>query len=654
MGLLGQVRTFETHLVSRATFGWTPETERDVLDAGWPAWLDRQLAPATIPDPKVNRLLAGYQTLGNSNWQNHVFQHTVEEGWYRLLGERAHSTLLRAVYSKRQLHEVMVEFWTNHFNINLDETPADHMITADNRTVARAHALGRFVDLLQASAHSPAMLVYLDNFVSNANSARGVNENYGREVLELHTMGIVDGVQQYDEADVRGVSLVLSGWSVNTNDGQHGFQFKTGMHHSGPVSILGGAFSTPGRSGAAGLQDGVDMLDVLARHPATARHIAYKLCRRFVADTPPPALVTSAAQVYTDNDTAIAPVLRHIFHSAAFAAGPRNKVRRGFEVLAAYARAMGGEIDPDPVGEAANFMHGYGWGFLDRLGQRLWGHQTPDGYPDTAADWISADGLLRRWETAGVVTATWLGGWTYNGAAILHPTGPTVGTWIEGVARRLLGVVTGHAGHGFSDVPKWVEDPVRWITAEGYARGFPNGTFRPNASINRGEVTNMLWKIAGRPMGQPAHGLSDVPAWLTNAVSWAKATGVVRPYPNGTFRPKVAMPRRQVVTAAWIMDGRRTGFAGHGLRDVPAAIDPAVRWAVVHDYMAGYPDARFKPNDPISRGQVTGVPHALEAGHGGMEPEAVAGARRREVQGRGGVGEVGRGDGHGVGRPRAP
>lgn len=134
-----QVRSFETHLVSRATFGWTPETERDVLDAGWQGWLNQQLAPATIPAPRVDQLLAGYRPWGNSSWQNDVQQGTVEEGWYRILGERAHSTLLRAVDSKRRLHEVMVEFWTNHFNINLDERPADHMITADNRTVARAH-----------------------------------------------------------------------------------------------------------------------------------------------------------------------------------------------------------------------------------------------------------------------------------------------------------------------------------------------------------------------------------------------------------------------------------------------------------------------------------------------------------------------------------
>jgi hypothetical protein len=471
--------------------------------------------------------------------------------------------------------------------------------------VARAHALGRFADLLQASAHSPAMLVYLDNWVSNANSEEGVNENYGRELLELHTFGIINGVQQYTEADMRGVALILSGWSVNTNAGQHVFQFRNGYHHHGPVSILNGAFSTPGRSGTAALQDGVDLLNVLARHPATATHLAYKLCRRFVADTPPPALVASAAQVYLANDTAIAPVLRHIFHSAEFAASAHSKVRRGFEILTAYARAMGGTVDPDPVGELSNHLHGNGWGMLSALGQRLWGQVTPDGYPDTGPDWISADGLLRRWDVAGTVTATWLEGWSFDAEAILEPTGPTLDTWLEGVARRLLGVVTGYGDHGFRDVPAWVEDAVRWISAKGYAEGWPDGTYRPNANINRGQVTNMLWKIAGSPTGYGAHGQTDVPGWLEPAVRWAKATGVVPPYPNRTFRPNLAMPRAQVVAAAWRMDGSPTGLPEHGLTDVPAAIEQAVRWAVNGDYMAGFSNDTFRPNDPITRGQVT-------------------------------------------------
>jgi hypothetical protein len=609
--LMGAVRDFETHLISRATFGWTPETERDVLDAGWSAWLDAQLAPSTIRDTKVNQLLSGYQTLGNSNWQNHAFTENTEDGWYILLGERAHATILRALHSRRQLYEVMVEFWTNHFNINLDETEGDHLITVDNRTVARAHALGRFADLLQASAHSPAMLVYLDNAVSNANSEEGVNENYGRELLELHTFGIIDGVQAYNEADMRGAALILSGWSVNGNNGQHVFQFRNSFHHHGPVSILNGAFSTPGRSNAAALQDGVDLLDVLARHPATARHLAYKLCRRFVADTPPPALVASAAQVYSDNDTAIAPVLRHIFHSPEFAASQHSKVRRGFEILTAYARAMRGTVDPDPIGDLSNRLHGIGWGILDGLGQRLWGHQTPDGYADTAPDWISADGLLRRWDAAGTVTATWMEGWSFSAAAILEPTGPTLDTWIEGVARRLLGVVTGYRRHGFKDVPGWAEDAVRWITAKGYAGGWPDHTYRPNANINRGQVTSMLWKIEGSPTGHAAHGFTDVPVRLDAAVRWAKASGTVTAYPNRKFKPNLAMPRSQVATAAWRMDGSPTGFPDHELSDVPASIAPAVRWAVNGDYLAGFPNHTFRPNQPITRGQVTRMLHRI-------------------------------------------
>jgi uncharacterized protein (DUF1800 family) len=608
---MGAVHEFETHLISRATFGWRPEVERDVLDAGWEAWLARQLDPSSIPDPQVDRLLADYRTLENSNWQNHQFLDTSDDAYYVLLGERAHATLLRAVFSRRQLFEVMVEFWTNHFNISLDEAEGEHLITVDNREVVRAHALGRFADLLRASAHSPAMLVYLDNWVSNANSAEGVNENYGRELLELHTLGIIDGVEPYTEADMRGVALVMSGWSVSFAATRHTFLFRDAYHHHGPVSILGGAFSTPGRSGTAALPDGDDLLDVLAHHPATARHLAHKLCRRFVRDDPPPALVASAAQVYLDNDTAIAPVLSHLFHSAEFAASRGAKVRRGFEVLTAYARALRGTVDPDPIGDLSARVHSIGWGILDSLGQRLWGHQTPDGYPDTGPDWISADSLLQRWGTAGAVTADWMDGWTYDTEAILRPRGPSVNTWIEGVARRLLGVVTGYPTHGFRDVPAWVEDSVRWITAKGYAAGWPDGTFRPNADISRGQVTNMLWKIAGSPTGHPAHGLSDVPAWLEPAVRWAKATGIVPPMTARRYRPNVNMPRTQVVGAAWRMAGSPTHFPDHGLSDVPAAINQAVRWAVTCDHMAGFPNGTFRPNAAITRAQVTRMLHRI-------------------------------------------
>ena len=468
----------------------------------------------------------------------------------------------------------MVEFWTNHFNVNLDDTVADHMITVDNREVARAHALGRFVDLLQASAHSPAMLIYLDNAISDANSDEGVNENYGRELLELHTMGIIDGVQPYTEADMRGVALTLSGWSVNTDDGQHRFQFKSDMHHAGPVNILGGAFVTSGHTGTGRA----------GRRRQPAQH-----------HRPPPGdgplhRLQAVPPLRRRHATAGAGRQRgRGLHAERHRHRPRPAPHlplRGVRVRAAQQGPTGvrglrrlrpghgrHRPEPDPVGDLANHLHGYGWGFLERLGQRLWGHRLPDGYPDTAPDWISADGLLRRWETAGALTATWLDGWTFDAHAILEPTGPTVGTWIEGVARRLLGVVTGYPDHGYRDVPAWAEDSVRWITAKRYGAGWPDRTYRPNANITRGQATTMLWKIAGSPTGRPAHGLSDVPARLEPAVRWAKAANIVAPYGNGTFRPNLNMSRSQVATACLAHGGQpdrlprpRTGRRAHRAR----------------------------------------------------------------------------------------
>lgn len=602
---MGRVRSFESHVISRTTFGWNRQVEREIIDQGWSAWLDAQLDPGAITDAKVDRLLAGYQTLENSNWQNYVFADSTEDGWERLRMERAHATLLRAVYSRRQLHEVMVEFWTNHFCINLDESPADHMVTADNRTVARAHALGRFADLLSASAHSPAMLIYLDNFVSNANSGDGVNENYARELLELHSMGIVEGVQQYNEADMRGVARIMSGWSVNTNDGQHVFQYRSGYHWGGPVSILGGTFSTPGRTGTAGRQDGEALLEFLAHHDATAHHLAYKLCRRFVADDPPPGLVESAAAVYLDNDTAIAPVLRHILRSPEFAASVGAKVRRGFEVYTAYARALGGTIDADPLSDVSRYTHGYGWGLLDRLGQRLWGHVTPDGYPDTGPDWISADGLLRRWDMAGTATATWLEGWSFDAASLLQPQGPTVDSWLERVARRVLGTVTGYRTHGYGDVPTKAEDAVRWAKAKNVVTGVSGGRYRPGATITRGELVGMLWRTAGRPTGHPRHGCTDVPAALDGAVRWAKATGVMAPFPNRTFRPNAGVTRSLFATATWAQAGRPTGWGGHDCTDVPAGIENAVRWTVGCGWLLPVAEHTFRPAGALSRADAT-------------------------------------------------
>jgi len=251
--------------------------------------------------------------------------------------------------------------------------------------------------MLLASARSPAMLVYLDNYVSNAFSTQGVNENWGRELLELHTLGIIDGQQVYTEADVRGVARIMSGRTINWTAGANQFTyvFNQGYHSREAVSILGGGWSRPARAnGSTGEADGDSLLSYLARHPSTARYISWKLCRRFVADVPPAALVDRLAAVYTANDTAIAPVLRALFLSPEFQASQGQKVKRPIEWLYSSLRCTNAAVNPLPSGHASQRLRDTGLA----LGQPLNERTTPDGYPEKAVDWVSAEGLLKRWE----------------------------------------------------------------------------------------------------------------------------------------------------------------------------------------------------------------------------------------------------------------
>ena len=308
------------HLVSRATFGATAATVEQARRMGSAAWLDQQLAPGGLTDAESR--LTGYSTLRSTDAQNDAVR--AEDG-ERLFAELDHATLLRAVYSERQLYEVMCDFWTDHLNIWRRAKWLTQLKTSDNERVVRAHALGRFTDLLMASAKSPAMLVYLDNYVSDGRPGKQVNENYGRELLELHTLGIVDGQHVYDESDVVGVAKVLSGWTINWDNGPNRYSYRFGewSHSREAVSILGGAWSRPSRENyqdrvANAQGDGESLIRFLARHPSTARNIATKLARRFVSDSPPTALVDRLVSTYLANDTAIVPVLRELFLSAEF------------------------------------------------------------------------------------------------------------------------------------------------------------------------------------------------------------------------------------------------------------------------------------------------------------------------------------------------
>ena len=379
-------------LAGRATFGPSKAMVERIMAVGAATWLDEQLNPGGLADAEAR--LAGYTTLNASNAENELVRNTDEQ---ILFGELDHAMLLRAVYSERQLYEVMCDFWSNHFTIWRSAKYLTQLKTMDDRTVIRPYALGRFADMMLASARSPAMLVYLDNYQSNALSTQGVNENWGREILELHTLGIINGQQVYTEADVRGVARIMSGRTINYTAGasQYSYRFNQGYHSREAVSILGGAWSRPARAnGTTGEADGDSLLNFLSRHPSTARYISWKLCRRFVSDDPPAALVDRLASVYQANDTAIAPVLRELFLSPEFAASTGLKVKRPIEWLYSSLRATRAQVNPLPRGHAANRLRET----TSILGQPLNERVTPDGYPEKAVDWVSAEGLLKRWE----------------------------------------------------------------------------------------------------------------------------------------------------------------------------------------------------------------------------------------------------------------
>ena len=379
-------------LASRATFGPTPAVVDRIRSIGPAAWLDEQLAANGATAEA--RLGSSFPSLTASNAVNAVQRNTDQNVLFR---ELDHAMLLRAVYSENQLYEVMCDFWSNHFSIWRSAKWMTHLKTRDDGDVIRPHALGRFADMLKASARSPAMLVYLDNYSSNAYSPSGVNENWGRELLELHTLGIIKGEQVYTEADMRGVAKVMSGRTINWTDGptKYDYRFEKYWHSRDAVSILGGQWSRPARTdGAQGEADGNSLLEFLARHPSTARHLAFKLCRRFVADDPPMTLVDRLASTYLANDTAIAPVLRELFLSPELRASGGQKVKRPYEWLVSALRATKAEIDSDPQGHASRRLREVQWG----LGQPINERTTPDGYPETAAEWVSTEGLLKRWE----------------------------------------------------------------------------------------------------------------------------------------------------------------------------------------------------------------------------------------------------------------
>jgi uncharacterized protein (DUF1800 family) len=438
-------------LLNRATYGPRPGDIQAVRNMGIDAYLDQQLHPETIDDSAVDNILEVLPTLHFSVEELYDYypdptvaqKRADEKNAQPVYGrprqvtvELMQQKLVRAVESKRQLQEVMTDFWFNHFNVFLEKQPGPFLLTSYERDVLRPNALGKFHDLLLATAESPAMMYYLDNWLSQAQGASrphqpsnqsapakpkpaaspqpdkakaqadskpaaapaeqsqtkpkatkpapakpGVNENYARELMELHTLGVDGG---YTQKDVQEVARCFTGWTLDHGyQGNASFVFRPWMHDRGAKTVLGVQIPAGG-----GFEDGLKVIDILSHHPSTARFISKELCERFVSDDPPDQLVDRIARVFLKTDGNIAEVLRAIFTSPEFNSPTafRSKIKSPLELAVSAIRALDGATDGGPAIE----------GWISRAGESLYRYQFPTGYGENSSRWVNSGVFLNR------------------------------------------------------------------------------------------------------------------------------------------------------------------------------------------------------------------------------------------------------------------
>ncbi len=510
------------HLLSRIAFGPRPGDVERVRRTGIEAFLDQQLQPESIDDSAVESLVAKLPTLSMSPEElienypqpKKAFKREERrrglaegarpgaggrqpssepsramqemrpgmaemEGPRRIIMELAQEEVLRAVYSNRQLQEVMAQFWMNHFNIFAPKGADKWLTTSFERDTIRPRALGNFEDLLVATAKSPAMLFYLDNWMSTApNSSpsyyrrpdrpapmggrvirpwgpfgmgrrgpfggpgygrdrlggrpvgqakkqnkRGLNENYAREVMELHTLGVEGG---YTQKDVLEVARCLTGWTIDRPRFGGRFVFNPSMHDLGSKVVLGHKIGS-GR----GMEDGIEVLRLLAHHPSTARFISLKLCRRFIADDPPRSAVDRASQTFLKTGGDIRAVLKTILKSPEFysEAAFHAKVKSPLELVASSLRALDARTDAElPLLK-----------MIARMGQPMFQYQAPTGFPDRASTWINSGALLMRINFAMMLASNRIPGTSVDWSALAPPKGKaSPEASLEALDRQLL------------------------------------------------------------------------------------------------------------------------------------------------------------------------------------------------------------------------
>src|SRR5881296_3738590 len=450
------------HALNRLAYGPRPGEVDRVAAAGVMQWIDRQLSPSKIDDHALAERERAFDILdydrgdlaklyldaererrerkraAGADSAERPDQNPVAQRERRLGGEFADLAVVRAALSERQLYEVMVDFWTNHFNVFFGKG-ADRFLMPDYvEHTLRPHALGKFEDLLIATAKSPAMMFYLDNWQSVAPGAspqsplsalrrggqgvrtpmriggqgmrprmpRGINENYARELLELHTLGVDGG---YTQEDVIEVARILTGWSIKRPQQGGGFEFHDWAHDYGEKTVLGVRFPA-----GHGMDEGVRLLKLLASLPATMHHVSRKLCQRLVNDEPPDGCVDDAVAAWKRSSGDIREVVRAIVRGPDFWA-PQNiraKVKTPLEFVVSAVRAVGG--DPDTTPRLAQVVA--------RLGQPLYRHVAPDGYPEREEAWVNSGALLDRMNVAVALAAGRLPGVTVALEAVAPAT----------------------------------------------------------------------------------------------------------------------------------------------------------------------------------------------------------------------------------------
>jgi uncharacterized protein (DUF1800 family) len=403
------------HVLNRLAFGPRPGEIEAVAATGVAAWIGAQLRPGsladaaveaklrklpaismsigqlqeTYPQPKVAAAAASRAAAASAPASGSAVAVVPQaEAPSAMVHDLVSQKILRATESERQLQEVLVDFWFNHFNVVSDKGKVKWYLIPYEREAIRPHVFGRFRDLLGATARHPAMLFYLDNWQSVAEQGgdggipkpgRGLNENYGRELLELHTLGVDGG---YTQDDVRETARAFTGWTIENPGAEAVFAFHPKQHDKGDKRVLGKVVASDGEG------DGERVLDLLAGHPKTAHFLAAALCQKFHSDNPPESLVKHVTEVFTKSGGDLTRVYEAIFTAPEFwsDAAFRTKTKTPFELVASALRAVGAETtEAEPVSRE-----------IDKLGEPLYRCAPPTGYKETADAWVSTGGLLGR------------------------------------------------------------------------------------------------------------------------------------------------------------------------------------------------------------------------------------------------------------------